>query len=309
MNNISWAVSNVLLFMVVGILVTFRAVRGNHSAGGRRLPRTSFLLFALANFSWAVGWLFELYGQALAGTAFKVLGGGLFVANGAFALRWLIRNLRFGALLLIASSHQVAVAQSVPITHAPLIKIVLKYPGAPPTKVDQELCDPLERQIRGLEGARTITSISHEGGAEIYIQGAANANAAALLKGAEACRMLAMPLLPDGATAANGIDVSGQPVPLPAKIREVDYPFVNIDRGKALKCKVSIAAAFNAVEEAISAGKSLKDLTVEAAGGQRVPLGDFAAIKSVRGPDHVVRVCSPAKEAAAPLQDRSSRRH
>src|SRR5215472_15192252 len=57
----------------------------------------------------------------------------------------------------------------LPPVEYPALNIISTYPGAAPALVEQDVTDPLERSILGMQNVQQVTSQSHEGSSLITV--------------------------------------------------------------------------------------------------------------------------------------------
>jgi hypothetical protein len=82
MNSTSWVVSNIVLFLVVGVEMLYIATRyKTYAVQMKKLPRVSLCVMAFGCLLWGTGWLFQLCGSGVLESVFKVAGATLFVIN------------------------------------------------------------------------------------------------------------------------------------------------------------------------------------------------------------------------------------
>jgi len=173
-------------------------------------------------------------------------------------------------------------------TPPPAVKIVFEYPGASPKVIDDVVCAPIRQQLFGMEGALAITCVSSYNLAEIYVEGTPNFDFATLSQQADARTQLAVPVLPSGAKIREVADVSGQTIPPPLDIHNVDSFEVNINREKAARLGVALSEISQAMKEAQKPGKIFSEVKIKSSDGKTILLTDVATIKTVSEPDHIV---------------------
>jgi hypothetical protein len=173
----------------------------------------------------------------------------------------------------------------------PAVQIVVKYPGARPSVMEDSVCNPILQQLRGIEGDSTITCVSSCGRAEIYVQVKHSMSADLLLVLVQNRMALAAPVLPDKVEINITKIALGSPIPPPVNIHEIDFPVVNVDRSTVSRLGILVAAIDDAISDELGSGepgpdsgKRLEKLSVKAVGGKDYRLRDFATIKTLREP-------------------------
>jgi hypothetical protein len=81
MSSTSWAVSEIVLFLVVGLQMTYCAIRYKTYKARLKLPRAWFSVLGLGFLSFGTGCLFRLYGAGGWENVFMLVGGLFIAAN------------------------------------------------------------------------------------------------------------------------------------------------------------------------------------------------------------------------------------
>ncbi|GHO80541.1 hydrogenase expression protein [Ktedonobacter sp. SOSP1-85] len=89
----------------------------------------------------------------------------LSLANRSIAALVTIAVILVGAFVIPSLKQEL-----MPSLSFPAISIVTVYPGASPQSVEQEVTNPLEKSIQGVQGLQQITSYSSEGVSQIIVQ-------------------------------------------------------------------------------------------------------------------------------------------
>jgi multidrug efflux pump subunit AcrB len=192
----------------------------------------------------------------------------------------------------------------------PTVKLTVDYPGASAKVVDDVVGAPIWEQILGAEGLLSLICVSSKGRVEVYAHGSPGLDATAFAHDVERRARLAVPVFPGGVRLGKVDDVSGSPFPPVVHIRDVDKVKLLFDRKKLLSLGVSLRDALEAINKdnevagyqdaagirflaetpaTADSVKRLKDLNVKSPDGRNHRLEDFAEIKLVREPDHLIR--------------------
>ncbi len=75
-----------------------------------------------------------------------------------------IAILLFGGLIIPSLKEEL-----FPSITYPTLSVVTPYPGASPSIVEQDVTDPIEQSIQGIDGLQNITSYSNEGASVITV--------------------------------------------------------------------------------------------------------------------------------------------
>lgn len=86
------------------------------------------------------------------------------LANRSLVALATIAILLFGALIIPSLKQEL-----FPSLQFPAVTVTAVYPGASPAIVEQNVTDPLEQSIQGMQGIQTLTSFSNEGTAVIVV--------------------------------------------------------------------------------------------------------------------------------------------
>src|SRR5512142_2814298 len=57
-----------------------------------------------------------------------------------------------------------------PSVDPPIINVQTSYPGANSDVIETQITEPLEQSINGIQGIRSLTSVSHQGGSHITVE-------------------------------------------------------------------------------------------------------------------------------------------
>ncbi len=87
------------------------------------------------------------------------------LANRGLVALATIAILIFGALVIPSLKQEL-----YPSLQFPAVSVITTYPGASPSIVEQEVTDPLEQSIQGMQNIQQITSYSNQGSSIIVVE-------------------------------------------------------------------------------------------------------------------------------------------
>jgi hypothetical protein len=183
----------------------------------------------------------------------------------------------------------------------PAVRIIVKYPGARPSVMEDVVCSPILQQLKGVADGEAITCVSRAGQAEICVQTKHPMSADRLNELVTKRVALGMPLLPHEATINIANVPSGYVVPTPLKTYEINFSEVELHREKIRHSGISLATISDALSHVLGpgepgpdSGERLKKLSFKGADGKDHLLTDFATIRTIREPNVRIRREPPA---------------
>ena len=87
------------------------------------------------------------------------------LANRGLVALATIAILIFGALVIPSLKQEL-----YPSLQFPAVSVITTYPGASPSIVEQEVTDPLEQSIQGMQNIQQVTSYSNQNSSIIVVQ-------------------------------------------------------------------------------------------------------------------------------------------